>query len=411
MIHGKHLKLALAAPTYLIHPNKAACARSLRRDIQGAGCAFIKVGQWVSTRQDIFPLEITQEFAALRTEVPPMSQELLSPLIPQDVFATFDVAPISSGSIAQVHRATLADEPDTPVAVKLQRPNLARDLETDVRAVKTMLWPYKLFNPKLYEDMMASVDDLVDTIRRELDFRAEAQHMERFRDVLPDVRVPRVYPRYTTDTMIVMEYLPSMPLKDPNMCSRLMHLFLHQFFEVGYVHSDLHAGNLGVDAANNLILYDFGSVQECPDSLRVCTKYLMVCYLHQDTDVMLDYLLRYDVLRTTRPLTPAQRDMLRSFLKTVLAYVENTDVHEFASTMASIAMPEDLEDVKFMPEVFMLLRTFTLLEGLCKELNPRFVIIDHVLPFATYFLTDPSMYVVKLEDDLRALAAWFGENE
>ena len=425
----KRLKLAVAAPLYAIHPNKPAFARWLRREVQTAGCAFVKVGQWVSTRTDIFPHAITSEFASLRTQVPPMSADAVRQVLeesygapPHTIFSTFDPTPVSSGSIAQVHRATLLDDPTaTPVAVKVQRPGLLRELSRDAATARAIVWPYKLVNRKLYEDVVASIDDLCATVRRELDFEEEARHMARFAAGLrgvPKVKVPTVVARHSTDRVIVMEYVPSSPVTDPATCPRLMELFMTQLFQVGYVHSDMHAGNLGALEDGTLVLYDFGSVQQCPENLSTCIKYLMVSYLRQDpAERMLDYMLEFGVLRdaaspgSAATLGADSRVMLVQFVRNVLAYVETTDIQAFARGVKTIPMPEGRDGgnvIEFQPEIFLLFRTFTLVEGLCKDLDPNFVILDTVAPFAAaMFITDPGIYAAKVDDDLRAVAAWF----
>ena len=95
--------------------------------------------------------------------------------------------------------------------------------------------------------------------------------------------------------------------------------------------------------------------------------------------------------------------MLEAFVANVVEYVEVTDAARFAKTLKTIPVPSGGPATTFRPEIFLIMRSFTLLEGLCKELDADFVIIDAVTPLTGYFVNDPMMYRMKIEDDLRTL--------
>jgi predicted unusual protein kinase regulating ubiquinone biosynthesis (AarF/ABC1/UbiB family) len=214
-----------------------------------------------------------------------------------------------------------------------------------------------------------------------------------------------------TPKVIVMEYVPSTHLTRSDgggISDRLIELFFLQFFELGYVHTDLHGGNLGMDTTSNaIVVYDFGSVMKCPENLRMCVKQLLVAYLNRSPQMMVEYLLEYGVLLPSR-ISSDERVMLEQFLEKVLVYAEESDIQKFTGEMKGIAMPRSpSSDIHFQPELFMILRSFTLLEGLCKELDEDFVILNAVVPLVTYFATDPMMYRLKLEDDLRTMLTFF----
>ena len=400
--YWKAARVALSLPTYRLRRDKQAYAHWLRRELEDAGCLFVKIGQWVSSRGDIFPPDVVDAFSALRTDVAAMPPADVARILAEEglQLGALEERPVSSGSVAQVHRGELGGR---RVAVKVQRPDLRAELEEDLGVVRALLAPLAWRDPKSHADALTSLGELGDAILRETDFVEEAANMRLFGEFAAarDVRVPAVYA--ATPRAIVMEYVPSAPVADPRLCTPLMDLFLAQLFQLGRVHTDLHAGNLGVDPEGRLVMYDFGSVLRCPDGVLECMKRLFVGYLNRDPGVMLDYMVECGVLTSRRPLTREQRRALEAFVGAVLRYVEATDIRAFGDSVRGIPVPASLPDVEFRPEVLMLFRSFTLLEGLCKSIDPGFVLVDAMLPYAAELLTDPDMFRFKAEDDLRTL--------
>jgi predicted unusual protein kinase regulating ubiquinone biosynthesis (AarF/ABC1/UbiB family) len=390
----KLAKLAATVPLYPVMPSKKGYARWIRREVESAGCLYVKIGQWVSSRTDVFPMVITEEFASLRNSSDAMPTEAVTKAVSMLTFESFDKTPVSTGSIAQVHRATFQGR---EVAVKIQRPNLLRELVSDIGAIKWILGFVKATNPKMHDDLVSSLDDLIETVRRELDFKAEAEHMTRFGDFFGDeVVIPRVI--VVTENVIIMDYIESRPFS--GRASTLMDLFFRQFFELGWLHTDMHAGNVAqLPDGKTVVLFDFGSVMYVPDDIRLCIKSLMVSYMNRNVSVMLDYMLEYGMLTGGNP-GPEERAMLESFLENVLDYVEVTDIAKFTEVMKTIPV-YDGPTTTFRSEVFLIMRTFTLMEGLCKSLDPDFVILDAVAPLTQYFSRDPYVIRLKVEDDLR----------
>jgi predicted unusual protein kinase regulating ubiquinone biosynthesis (AarF/ABC1/UbiB family) len=402
--YARAARVATTVPFYRFQPSKRRYAQWLRAELEAAGCLFIKAGQWVASRPDIFPPDITAAFASLQKDVraTAMPPGEVRRILRDEGHELDDVGddPVSCGSIAQVHTGVYRGE---RVAVKVQRPGLRAELAQDLGVVRGLLHLLRLGGGgrKSYDDAVKSLDDLGGTIARETDFLAEARHMRAFADFFAGsegVRVPRVLA--ATPSVIVMEYVPSARVAGAAACPRLIDLFLTQFFELGRVHTDMHAGNLGVDERGRLVMYDFGSVLECPEGMRRCIKHLFVSYANRDPAVMLDYMTEYGVLRSAAPLTPEQRVSLTRFIEMILEYVETTDIRTFASARG-IPVPAAAPAVEFQPEVFMVFRSFTLLEGLCKDLDPDFVIVDAALPYVAALLADPEVYRMKVEDDLR----------
>ncbi|HXY72388.1 MAG TPA: AarF/UbiB family protein, partial [Actinomycetota bacterium] len=198
-------------------------ARRLRAALEELGPTFSKLGQILSTRPDLLPPEFIEELATLQDNVPPLSEEEVVRVMEQelgvpweDVFESIDPKPLAAGTIAEVHRATLAD--GSRVVVKVQRPGARDEIMRDLGllelfAQKTAKRP----GFKQVVDMQAISDHLSDSLKRELDFRQEAANIERMRGVLvsfPRLDVPDVYADYTTRRLLVMQEIQGGPIRD-----------------------------------------------------------------------------------------------------------------------------------------------------------------------------------------------------
>ena len=381
----------------------------VRYHAERAWCLYTKIGQWVASRSDIFPHELTTELQKLQTNALPMSSTAVGAVLEESglTFDAIDTVPISSGSIAHVHRGTYCGK---DVAVKVQRPGLLHELEDDTEMIGRVLHfvlrgPFSggMSDDRMYDDMMKTLTELVDSVKKETDFEEEGRHMERYRaffDANGDgtIRVPRVV--VSCRTVLVMEYVPSSPFSGD--ASRLMKLFYDQFFSLGYLHTDLHGGNIGVSSNGKLVLYDFGSVIRIPSDTVVGMKALIVSYLNKNTELMLEYMFEYGIMRSSgrrSDIPQEELDMLESFIGSVLSYIEITSIDEFSKMMRTT--PLTSPTCSFANHIFIIVRSFTLLEGYCKRLDPDFVILDAVMPLASSFANDPLFLALKIEDDLR----------
>lgn len=405
--YARAARIAATLPAYGWMPRKDQYMRWLKTELEGAGCLFVKIGQWVASRTDVFPPAITEALTALQKDVSPIPPDDVARVLAEEALeVTIESTPLSCGSVAQVHRGTYRGQ---RVAVKIQRPGVRDTVQGDLDVVRALMWPVQWHNPRSYADTLKSLDDLGHTILQETDFEREAEAMAAYQEFATarGVRVP--VPIVATPRVLVMEYVPSTPLtKTPDLTRRLMELFMAQFFELGRVHSDMHAGNLGVDESGRLVMYDFGSVTPCPAGMVPCLKRLCVSYLNRDTSVMLDYLLEHGLLAVGEgaDLTADQRASMERFLDHIIRYVETTDIRALHASLQGMAnqnaAPPPLE---FRPEVFMVFRSFTLLEGLCKDLDPSFVIMDAMVPYMVSVLATADTVQLKMEDDMRAMRA------
>lgn len=258
-------------------------ARRLRSALEELGPTFSKLGQVLSTRPDLLPVEYIEELAMLQSHVPPMperevvrvaEQELEVPW--EDVFDSIDPKPLAAGTIAQVHRATL--ENGDRVVVKVQRPTARADIEQDLALLE--IFARKVGQRQALNqvvDMEAVFKHLSTSLQRELDFRQEIGNILRMHTVLSDydrLAVPSVYQELSTARLLVMEEIQGIPIAQApegperiEAARQLLESFYKQIVVDGFFHADPHPGNL-MWWKSGIYILDFGMVGAIDAGLR-----------------------------------------------------------------------------------------------------------------------------------------------
>jgi predicted unusual protein kinase regulating ubiquinone biosynthesis (AarF/ABC1/UbiB family)/nucleotide-binding universal stress UspA family protein len=283
-----------------------ARAKRFRQALEELGPTFAKLGQILSTRPDLLPPAFIEELATLQDSVPPLSQEEVVRVMEEelgvpweDVFESIDPQPMAAGTIAEVHRATLTD--GERVVVKVQRPG-ARD------AIMRDLGLLKLFAEKTADrpafrvvvDMNAIFEHLSASLQRELDFRQEAQNIERMRGVLapyPRLAVPAVFADYTSARLLVMEEIQGVPIRDApegeerkEAARQLLESYYRQILTDGFFHADPHPGNL-LWWRDTIYFLDFGMVGELGPEMRELLVLMLMAFWQEDVGFLADVVL------------------------------------------------------------------------------------------------------------------------
>ncbi|WP_244332608.1 ABC1 kinase family protein [Gordonia polyisoprenivorans] len=288
--------LRLRPPTAQRTARRAA--HEVRTTFEHLGPTYVKLGQLVASSPGVFTETLASEFESLLDRVSPADDADIRALFieefgrpPEDVFATFDTEPIASASIAQVHTATLAD--GTEVVVKIQRPGIGERLAPDVAILDRLAALAELSE---YGRMLSArhvVEDFATGLDAELDFRNEASTMREWYECLRPgpfgdrVRVPAVYDEFTTARVLTMERIYATRIDDAAavraaghdgvaLCRNLLLSLLESAFHGGLFHGDLHAGNVLVDDAGQLVLLDFGIVGRFTPRTRRILRQLVV---------------------------------------------------------------------------------------------------------------------------------------
>jgi ubiquinone biosynthesis protein len=260
--------------------------RRLREMLDELGPTFVKFGQLLSTRPDIVPPDIVVELQRLQDDVSPIPFEDVRRVIQEELgltieqaFLEFDEQPTAAASIGQVHHALLPN--GERVAVKVQRPNAPRQIESDIALLYQAARLAKERVRALdFIDAEQVVDEFARSIRSELDYRAEARNAEIFRRNFagqPDVRIPRVFWTYTRRRLLVLELLEGTELADielgalshaerRDLAYRIAETWMTMIFRHGFFHGDPHPANIFVmDGGTSIGLVDFGQVGKLTD--------------------------------------------------------------------------------------------------------------------------------------------------
>jgi len=282
--------------------------RRIRTAFTELGPTFVKVGQVIASSPGLFPPEWTSEFASLRDQVPPFSGAEARRMIEEDLgrplrsaFESFDDAPIAAASIGQVHAATLLD--GTAVVVKVQRPGLEARVRDDLRALLLLCEVLERIPQAAIGSPRALAEDFARTLHEEMDFRLEADNMERMRAILEreritDARIPEVHWDLVGKRVLTMERIDGFRFTDVEGMkaagidtARLLRLGVQTVVEGvlvhGFFHGDLHAGNIAVLEDGTFVLFDFGIVGRLTESVRARLAQYLIASTTNDYEAMI----------------------------------------------------------------------------------------------------------------------------
>ena len=412
--HGFHQMLEAAGLSRFLPLSKRFRGRSglrgeipapvqLRMALEDLGPTFVKLGQMLSTRPDLVPPEFVEEFKKLQDHVPPFPTEQARQIIEAElgaevweVLQELDPEPLAAASMAQVHRAQLAD--GTPVVLKVQRPGIERIVSNDLATLYTLVNVLERYVPEARQfEPRGIVDEFARTIRRELDFFLEASNTERFRQNFPEdgeVVIPQVHWELSTRRVLVLEALEGVPADDPRVLageiadpSRLARTitraFLKQMFEDGLFHGDLHAGNMLSLPGDKLGLLDFGAVGYLSEELQEALGHLFVALIGRDYAELADGFLMLDTLDESVNMGVFQRD-LRELIEPYHGRpLQDLHLGDILREATQIAIRHR---VKVPTDLTLLVRSVISVEGLALQLDPEFLVLDMAAPYAKRLL-------------------------
>lgn len=371
----------------------------IRRVIEELGPTYVKAGQLLSTRPDIVPPDVIRELSKLQDEVPPFpfpqAQEVIEKELnrPMDtVFKSFARLPIASASIGQVHEAILADGRE--VVVKVKRPDIEQTVNIDTYIMyrlaghmERMFWWARQYN------LVERVEEFGKTIRQEMDYTIEGQNAERFRRNFEGdetVYIPRVLWEHSTKSVLTMEYLHGIPIRDKDKLiekgydlkelNRIIgNAYVKMVLLDGYFHADPHFGNILILEGQIVGLLDFGMVGVVDPIMRRNMARYFISLIEQDAEALTDILYEIAEVDPATDRDALTRDSGRMLAKYANVQLGQIKLEEIAMELFHLGMKYKVS----LPGEFTLMdKTLITLEGLGRHLDPTFDLIEAAQPTA-----------------------------
>ena len=369
----------------------------VRRALEEMGPTFIKLGQILATRMDLFPPEWIAEFEKLQDRAPPVPfdeirQQLEADLggVAEEIFTELNPEPLAAASIAQVHRARLED--GTEVVVKVRRPGIRPTIEADLRLLQRMAKIAETESPELrHFRPQEVVCQFTLSLRRELDLAAECRNAERvaasFEDQ-PEIVVPKVYWQWSGERLNVQEFMDGIPgrnLKavdeaglDRKILARCgAQAVLKMILEDGFFHADPHPGNVFYLPGERIAFIDFGMVGRLSEERRNQVVDLLQGLVEQHAGRVVEVLLDWagDVRVDTQTLAIEIDAFVDQYHGISLKQI---DLPAMLAELTALLRDHELA---LPPDLALLTKAFITLEGMGRQLDPDFDMVAEAAPF------------------------------
>ena len=368
--------------------------------LQELGPTAVKFGQWMSTRPDILPLEYVAELEKLQDHVQPFSFEEVRAIIQgelggeiEEFFEYFSEEVIASGSIAQVHRANLKD--GTSVAVKVQRPGIAKTIDTDMEILLDLskLAGEHIIKSDIY-DPVAIVEEFAYAIERQLDFLSEARSVERFAqnfESIDYVYTPKVLVDLSSRRILTLEFIEGIKINDlegiestgldnKEIAFNIASAYLRQVYIDGFFHGDPHPGNLFAMPRNVIGFTDFGIMGVLDATAKKYLTKSLVAVVNKDARALAESMFDMGMVTGDVDFDSFSTDldyMLRKYSGISLSKVN------FGEVLADVLHLMNRHHTRMPPSLALLTMTLWSVEGLVRNIDPEFNTFDASRPFVT----------------------------
>ncbi|HHT9138078.1 MAG TPA: ABC1 kinase family protein [Candidatus Wunengus sp. YC60] len=370
----------------------------LRKVLEELGPTFIKLGQILSVRPDLIPLDLCYELSKLQDRVPPFGYEDVKKQIkesfgscPEKIFVSFDPIPFAAASLGQAHRAQLKTGEN--VVVKVQRPDMRKMIETDIDILYTLaqlanryMQDIKIFDP------ISIVDEFSRVITKEIDFTYEAHNIDKFCKNFKEsttVQIPRVFWEYTKPRVLTTEEITGIRMSDyltqshtdeekKAVAANGANAILQQIFIDGFFHADPHPGNLFILPDNAAAFVDFGIVGRLDEDTRDVVVNLLIAVSTKNINGIIKAL---EMLGSV-----AEEHSLRDFKHDISDFVERFYDIPLRQIEISTILPQAVElmtrhKLRIPPQFHIMIKAIVTIDGVARQLDPDFNTIAHSRPF------------------------------
>ncbi len=397
-------------------------AQHLRTAMEELGPTFVKLGQILSTRSDLLPEPFIEELRKLQDNVPAEPWEVMRPAIErelgrplEEVFAYIDPQPIGAASLSQVYAAELHD--GTPVAVKVQRPNIREVVELDLDilydlaglAQRTQLG--ELYDPETV------AEDFAFTLLNELDYRREMRNAEQFRRNFADVHevhIPQFYPDYCTERLLVMERLEGIKVDEVDalraaghdtceIALRASRLIIQEVLEDGFFHADPHPGNYLILPDGRIGALDFGMVGVLNEDDRLNLTRLYIAIVRMDAHAILNVFARMGAFTRFTDRQKLARAAERIINKYRGRTLKESHFTEFWNDLTELCRHYHL---RLPSNLWLVGKTLAMLEGIGRQLDPDYDLFEVSKPFVRQLSKTAWLPTLSMQDVVEQVDTW-----
>ena len=369
----------------------------LRLMLQELGTTFIKFGQLLASRPDLVGEKISEELSQLHDDNPPVNYEEIKELIEDQLggslnefFVEFSEKSLATASIAQVHVAKLHS--GERVAVKVQKPNIEDIVETDLSIMKFIANESDRFDTGFkHLNLPAVIHEFDRSIHKEMDFDNELMNIRHLNDNFKyndKIIVPVIYPDYSTEKVLTMEYVEGVKLSeviagdDPKynkilIADRIVRAYLKQIFLDGFFHADPHPGNIFITDDNAVCFIDFGMMGVLDDEFRQDLAELMINFSDHNIDGLINQLIRMDILNEKTDI-----NILKSDLNDLFAKYYGMELSRFNGIIEDLLFLMQKYEVRLPNEFVLMARGLSMVENIALRLDPNINVVEYLKPIA-----------------------------
>ncbi|MCL6433047.1 MAG: AarF/ABC1/UbiB kinase family protein [Leptolyngbyaceae cyanobacterium HOT.MB2.61] len=368
------------------------------------GPTFIKIGQALSTRADLLPLEYVKALGQLQDRVPEFNTETAIAIVESELgsplyklYKDFDPKPIAAASLGQVHKARLHTGEE--VVVKVQRPGLEKLFDLDFKVLRKLLRFCQRYLPWTRQyDLDAIYQEFAYILYREIDYIQEAINADRFRYNFrnhPRIIVPKVYPDFTTKRVLTMDYVPGIKINDRRSLEACginvkeinqigICYYLKQLLQDGFFQADPHPGNMAVSQDGCLIFYDFGMMAEVQSIDKDQMVRTFFAVLRKDADQVIETLITMGLIEPTSDMTPIRR-IMRFILE---QFTEKpVELQAFNQMRNEVYALFEQQPFRLPAKMTFILKALTTLDGVARDLDPQYNLLAAAKPFVKSIAT------------------------
>ncbi len=379
-------------------------AQRIRMLLEELGPTFIKFGQILSNRQDILEPSIIKELSLLQSNVKPFDGSIALEIIESsfgdkidNIFSYFERESNASASISQMHRATLHD--GTNVAVKIKRPNIEEKIKLDIAILFDIADLLQKYVPSIsIFDPVNIIDAFKNQITNELDFSYEKNNIKRFNKFFKNdntIHIPKVYDAYCSKEVLTLEFIDGTKISDIDksaynfnndiILDRLTNAMFVQIFHHNFFHADPHPGNLFVEKDNIIAFIDFGMVGIITPNIKKSLSEMIYSIYTEDFTRFSYAIINMTKLKTVNNFESFNNKIYELIQKYIDLSLDEVNIEEIFSEILSLIHKYDLT---LDPSISLMAKTAVILEGVGRQLDKNFKIVDKIKPLIKDYITE-----------------------